>query len=470
MISIVAYYDFLCVELFIRGGVLIMKRLSVLLALVLTVAVLACGSVGMFATADEAVAESIVLNTTVRDQRPDGHVFEGEVPGVVQNMVEKKLSADGTPALTSSGWYVADVDDTANIATAVQKTDNDISTDSRYNFNADDFYKWYHDSPADPIAEMIASAKTIVASASATDADRAAAVSYVKTAVELAQSDVLDDANSTDATEICKKIDTMRKQLAAAANGTALPELKDGVAVTDPAAELAAVDTSKCKDVSISKTFTQQLTLTKNGDMQTFSDGSQGYIYTYDSDVTPIGAASDVTGYFPIDGQGFGDFQSNHNYHFTMTFENKFIYHGGETFTFSGDDDVWVFMNDELILDIGGVHSAITGVINLDELAAKQGFKVGDVCKMNFFFAERKTSGSNLKISSSIQFTPAGEEPVTAAPTTVAPTTAAPTTAAPTTAAPVPSPATGVNGIAPALVFVAVSAIGITVVAKRKNK
>src|SRR3954463_6722840 len=70
------------------------------------------------------------------------------------------------------------------------------------------------------------------------------------------------------------------------------------------------------------------------------------------------------TAFFPIDGQGFADSECcGHNYAFTYQIATQFTYHAGQTFTFSGDDDVFVYIGNHLALDLGGVHGNETASV-----------------------------------------------------------------------------------------------------------
>jgi len=101
--------------------------------------------------------------------------------------------------------------------------------------------------------------------------------------------------------------------------------------------------------------------------------------------------------YFPIDGLGFGNEGRSHNYHFTTEINSQFTYVGGETFSFRGDDDVWVYINNQLVVDLGGVHSAANGSVNIDSL----GLTVGQNYSLDIFHAERQTTQSNFNFTTS---------------------------------------------------------------------
>ncbi|MGI0058492.1 MAG: fibro-slime domain-containing protein, partial [Nitrosotalea sp.] len=112
--------------------------------------------------------------------------------------------------------------------------------------------------------------------------------------------------------------------------------------------------------------------------------------------------------FFPIDNQLFGnsgqDAQGKwHNFGFTYEVHSSFTYQGGETFNFWGDDDVWVFINHKLAMDLGGVHAGAPGIINLDAQASQFGITRGGTYSFDFFYAERHTTSSEIQITTSIQ-------------------------------------------------------------------
>jgi fibro-slime domain-containing protein len=117
--------------------------------------------------------------------------------------------------------------------------------------------------------------------------------------------------------------------------------------------------------------------------------------------------------FFPLDGQLYGNQTWAHNYHFTYEIHSKFTYTSPGTrdyalnFEFSGDDDVWVYINKKLVVDIGGVHGEKFASVNVDTLASSLGLEPGQTYDLDFYFAERHTTESNFTLETTIQFLPA---------------------------------------------------------------
>lgn len=133
--------------------------------------------------------------------------------------------------------------------------------------------------------------------------------------------------------------------------------------------------------------------------------------YVYDSATLPDGTLS---GLYPVDTGGWTKtspvrenestaHSSNggglHNFGFTSEVRYFFQYKGGESLEFSGDDDVWVFINRKLALDVGGLHPRTVRSVALDTVATTLGLAVNSLYEIALFHAERHTSASNFKLT-----------------------------------------------------------------------
>lgn len=117
----------------------------------------------------------------------------------------------------------------------------------------------------------------------------------------------------------------------------------------------------------------------------------------------PSSYAYQNAAFYPINGGGYGPAGSNGNVNgeFTSEFQSYFKYKGGETLTFNGDDDVWVFFNNKLAVDVGGIHPAWEKSITLDTASAASNFKMfpGGIYAIKMFHAERCTGGSSFRLT-----------------------------------------------------------------------
>jgi fibro-slime domain-containing protein len=137
--------------------------------------------------------------------------------------------------------------------------------------------------------------------------------------------------------------------------------------------------------------------------------------FVYDHSGTYANGAWTIPAFFPLDDRGWATLpngpeipfletcdqdQGKHNFSFTSEVRYWFEHQGGETLSFIGDGDVWVFVNGKLAVDLGGVHGASPGSVTLDATtSARFNLTVGKIYEIAVFQAQRHSSRSTLRFS-----------------------------------------------------------------------
>jgi fibro-slime domain-containing protein len=105
--------------------------------------------------------------------------------------------------------------------------------------------------------------------------------------------------------------------------------------------------------------------------------------------------------FFPFDDDR-NKAEGTHNFYFTCEHHGSFVYEekANQRITFKADDDLWVFVNDKLAVDVGGIHDTETRILDLNEL----GLINGQTHSIDFFFAQRRPLKSALEIRTNFYF------------------------------------------------------------------
>lgn len=98
-------------------------------------------------------------------------------------------------------------------------------------------------------------------------------------------------------------------------------------------------------------------------------------------------------------------YYENTNYNLSLEGHAQFIYYEDDElyFTFTGDDDVYLFINGVRVLDLGGAHSISKATIKLNDVASLCGLRDGQSYDFDFYYMERHGTAANFGIETNIK-------------------------------------------------------------------
>lgn len=162
-----------------------------------------------------------------------------------------------------------------------------------------------------------------------------------------------------------------------------------------------------------------RLILTENNGVYSFDAANKKSNYDTESRSIYEDDTASSLQFYPIDGLGYdailgdttdktntsgnGVRPEHPNGSYTLRGEAQFVYQEDLYFEFSGDDDVYMYINGVLALDLGGAHGICTKRVNLKDVAAKCHLTPGDVATFTFFYMERNSDASNFKIETNME-------------------------------------------------------------------
>lgn len=162
-----------------------------------------------------------------------------------------------------------------------------------------------------------------------------------------------------------------------------------------------------------------RLILTENNGVYSFDAANKKSNYDTESRSIYEDDTASSLQFYPIDGLGYdailgdttdkintsgnGVRPEHPNGSYTLRGEAQFVYQEDLYFEFSGDDDVYMYINGVLALDLGGAHGICTKRVNLKDVATKCHLTPGEVATFTFFYMERNSDASNFKIETNME-------------------------------------------------------------------